>query len=320
MKYYDKLENNKIKCLLCNHYCKLKEGQIGLCGVNKNVSNELKNLVYGYPIAINIDPIEKKPLYHFLPNSRALSMGTIGCNFKCPFCQNWNISQTHDEICLDALFINQRHKRLIEGFTRDNFISPTKIVEIAKKTQAESIAYTYNEPTIFYPYIKNIALLAKENGFKSVMVTNGFMSKEMINDMLGVIDALNVDLKSFNSNYYKKVLGGNLDIILENLILMKNLGFWIEITTLIIPTVNDSEQELSQIANFIANKLGNYVPWHISAFHPDYKERNLPRTPLNTLKRAFEIGKKAGLKYVYMGNIGLKEQRNFNKETEGVFK
>lgn len=320
MDYYKKIKNDKIVCLLCNHYCKLKEGQIGLCGGNKNLNNELKNLVYGYPIAINVDPIEKKPLYHFLPNSRALSIGTIACNFKCPFCQNWNISQSHDEICLESLSINTGHKKIIEGFTHDNFISPIKIVELAKKTQVESIAYTYNEPTIFYPYIKDIALLAKENGFKNIMVTNGFMSKFVIEDMKDLIDALNIDLKSFNSDYYKKVLAGNLDIILENLILMKTLGFWIEITTLVIPSVNDSTEELTQIANFIADKLGNYVPWHISAFHPDYKEKNLEKTPIETLEKAYQIGKKAGLKYVYIGNIGLKNQRNFNKSTEGVFK
>ncbi len=320
MKYYKKLDDNKIKCLLCSHYCKLKDGQTGICGVNKNVNDELRNIVYGYPIAINIDPIEKKPLYHFLPYSRAFSIGTIGCNFKCPFCQNWSISQTHDEISIEPSSVNNRHRKLIEGFTKDNFISPSKIVELALKSKAESIAYTYNEPAIFYPYIKDIALLAHKHNLKNIMVTNGFMSMEVIMDMKGIIDALNIDLKSFNANYYKKVLGGNLNVIMENLILMKELDFWIEITTLIIPTINDSVQELTKIADFISENLGNHIPWHISAFHPDYKEQNLPRTSLEILQKAYQIGKKAGLKYVYIGNMGLNITRNFNSDTEGVFK
>jgi len=319
MEYYKKINNDKIQCLLCNHYCKLKKNQIGICGVNQNINNELKNLVYGYPIAINIDPIEKKPLYHFLPNSRALSIGTIGCNFKCPFCQNWSISHNHQKISLNSSLLTNGYKSTIEGFDKDNYISPLKIIEIALRTSVESIAYTYNEPTIFYPYLKNIAILAKENGLKNIMVSNGFMTKAVIKDMVGVIDALNIDLKSFNSDYYKKNLSGDLNIILENLILIKELGFWVEITTLIIPTKNDSESELTKIASFIANKLGKEVPWHISAFHPDYKETNLPRTPLNTLKKAYDIGKKTGLKYIYIGNAGLAEQRNFNEDTEGVF-
>ena len=304
---YFRGEAGKAVCLLCGHYCKLKLNQVGICNVNQNVDGEIKNLVYGYPIAINVDPIEKKPLYHFFPLTKAFSIGTAGCNFKCGFCQNWSISQIGKK---------QLVSDLESGFKK--YFSPSKVVELALKYDTQSIAYTYNEPTIFYPYIKDIASLAKKNGLKNIMVSNGFMSKEVINDMHGLIDALNVDLKSFNKQYYKKKLVGDLDVILDNLILMKQLGFWIEITTLVIPTKNDTEEELNQIASFIAQKLGKYTPWHISAFYPDYKENNLPRTPVESLEKAYKIGIKNGLKYVYMGNIGKKYKVDPNKD-HGIF-
>jgi len=229
--------------------------------------------------------------------TKAFSIGTAGCNFKCGFCQNWSISQVPNK--------------------KGEYISPSEVVDLAIKYKTKSIAYTYNEPTIFYPYIKDIAIKAKEKGLKNIMVSNGFMSKEVIHDMFGVIDALNIDLKSFNSKYYKKDLLGNLDVILENLILMKELGFWIEITTLVVPTKNDSIEELNNIASFIANKLGKETPWHISAFYSNYKEMDLPRTPIETLEMAQKIGKKNGLKYVYMGNVGMKYK--IDERSHGIF-
>lgn len=280
---YFKEDKEKLVCLLCSHYCKLKPDQSGICGVNKNTGDKIECLVYGYPSALNIDPIEKKPLYHFLPSSTSLSLGTIGCNFKCSFCQNWNISQEKE-------------------IKSKNYFSPRDIVNTALSNECKSISYTYNEPTIFYPYAKDIATLAKQNGIKNVFVSNGFESNEMINDMKGVIDAVNIDLKTFDEKYYKRSLGGKLDKILENLKLFVKNGIWLEITTLVIPTKNDSKEELNQIASFIANELGTFVPWHISAFHPDYKEQSLPRTPLSTLKLAYKIGNENGLKYVYIGN------------------
>jgi pyruvate formate lyase activating enzyme len=288
MQYFKQDEKNeeKLVCLLCSHYCRLKAGQNGLCGVNQNTGEQIDNLVYGYPVSLNMDPIEKKPLYHFLPSSQSLSLGTVGCNFKCPFCQNHSISQTHQ--------INKKQ-----------YFSPKDIVKIALYHGAQSISFTYNEPTIFYPYAKDIALKAKEAGLKNVFVSNGFESKEVIADMKGLIDAANIDLKSFDAHYYKKELGGNLEIILENLKRFKEAGIWIEITTLIVPSKNDSVEELSQIAGFIAEELAQETVWHISAFHPDYKELNLPRTSYEILKRAYDIGKSKGLKYVYMGNIGI---------------
>ncbi|MBN2768574.1 MAG: AmmeMemoRadiSam system radical SAM enzyme [Campylobacterales bacterium] len=285
MNYYEsKADTTKLVCMLCSHYCNLKEEQVGICGVNKNTGNKIECLVYGYPSALNIDPIEKKPLYHFLPNSKSLSLGTIGCNFKCSFCQNWNISQE-------------------KNIDKSRYFSPQNIVDIAKEYGCRSIAYTYNEPTIFYPYAKDIALLAKQEGIKSVFVSNGYESSELIDDMVGLIDAANIDLKSFNEAYYKKELGGDLKIVLQNLKHFVTNKIWIEVTTLIVPTKNDSDEELKDIASFIADELGVNIPWHISVFHPDYKERSLPVTPLESLQRAYDIGKKCGLSYIYMGNI-----------------
>jgi len=256
-----------------------------VCGVNKNIDGKIECLVYGYPSAMNIDPIEKKPLYHFLPQSHSLSLGTVGCNFRCSFCQNWSLSQE-------------------KKINKEQYFSPTDIVSLAKENRCRSISFTYNEPTIFYPYAKDIAIQAKKEGIKAVFVSNGFESKEVIEDMVGVIDAANIDLKCFNPKYYKK-LGGRLDEVLENLREFKNNNIWLEVTTLIVPTKNDSVEELTKIAIFIKEELGASTPWHISAFHPDYKELDLPRTSVDILKKAYEIGKRVGLNYVYIGNVGF---------------
>ena len=281
---YFKQEGDKLVCLLCQHYCHLKPNQIGVCGVNKNTGETIECLVYGHVSALNVDPIEKKPLYHFLPHSKSLSLGTVGCNFRCSFCQNWGISQ---EKKIDT----------------SNYFSAQQLVQLALKHHCRSISYTYNEPTIFYPFAKDIALEAKRYDIKNVYVSNGFESKEVIEDMQGVIDAINVDLKCFNPKYYKK-LGGRLDGILDNLEVLAKSNIWLEITTLIVPTKNDSYEELESIASFIKNKLGAHVPWHISAFHPDFKEQNLPPTSQAIMQKAYEIGKTVGLHYVYLGNIG----------------
>jgi AmmeMemoRadiSam system radical SAM enzyme len=288
MTYYKK-DKESLVCLLCHHYCHLKPHQTGLCGVNKNTGNKIECLVYGHLSALNIDPIEKKPLYHFLPQSKSLSLGTVGCNFKCAFCQNWGISQ---EKKIDT----------------SSYISASQVVELAVKHQCKSISFTYNEPTIFYPFAKDVALYAKQYNIKSVYVSNGFESKEVLHDMSGLIDAMNIDLKCFNEKYYKQ-LGGTLQAVCDNLKQIVNRSIWLEITTLIIPTKNDSYEELLDIATFIKEELGPYIPWHISAFHPDYKEQKLPRTSVQSLKMAYDIAKKVGLQYVYIGNA------NFNNHT-----
>ncbi len=285
MNFYKSCKNKRLKCLLCSHYCLLKDGQIGRCGVNKNENEKIKCLVYGYIDALNIDPVEKKPLYHFLPNSKSLSLGTVGCNFTCKFCQNHTLSQR-------------------QNFSKKRYFNPKDIVKIALYNDCKSISYTYNEPTIFYPFAKEIALEAKKQNIKSIFVTNGYESKEVIEDMVGVIDALNVDLKTFDKAYYKE-LGGRLDTILENLKLLINLGLHVEITTLIIPTKNDSFDELYKIASFIKDELGSNTPWHISAFYPNYKLTNLPPTSKKSLIKTYKMAKSVGLNYVYMGNIGV---------------
>lgn len=285
MKFYKQSSQDKITCLLCGHYCNIKVGHVGICKVNKNVGDKIECLVYGYPNAMHIDPIEKKPLYHFLPRTKTFSIGTVGCNFHCSFCQNWQLSQT-------------------DHIDKTQYYAPQDIVNLALHYECESIAYTYNEPTIFFPYIMDIATLAKENGLKNIMVTNGFESKEVRAAMVGLIDAVNVDIKSFDEKYYKKNLGGKLEIILENLKFFVNNGIHTEITTLIVPTQNDSDEEIGKIASFIADELGVEIVWHISAFHPDYKEMELPRTSIDSLKKAREIGYMAGLKNIYLGNVG----------------
>ena len=285
MQYYKTVPGKeRIVCLLCRHYCQLKEGQVGICGVNKNEGGKLKNLVYGHPIALHVDPVEKKPLYHLLPGTTALSFGTVGCNFKCPFCQNWDISQRSD--------VNEE----IE-------VSPQQMVDLALEHGCSSIAYTYNEPTIFYPYAKDIGVIAREKGLKNIFVSNGFETPEIIEDMKGWLDAANIDLKSWDDAYYKKVLKGGLEAVKDTLRRMVDAGIWVEVTTLLIEGENDSNEDLEAMANFIAEELGRHVPWHLSAFHPDYKMKDHKWTGLETLKRASDIAKKAGLYYVYMGNV-----------------
>lgn len=290
MNFY-KQEKDRLVCLLCSYYCKLKDGQVGVCGVNQNINGKIECLVYGYLSALNIDPIEKKPLYHFLPNSTSLSLGTVGCNFRCPFCQNWQISQTNK-------------------VDKNSYLSSTKIVSIAKEKKCKSISYTYNEPTIFYSFAKDVALKAKEFGIKSVFVSNGFESSEVIEDMKGVIDATNIDLKSFNSNYYKKSLGGNLKTVCQNLVKIKENDIHLEITTLIVPTKNDSLQECENIIKFIKENLGADTPWHLSAFHPDFKEQQIERTSNESLKTISEMAKSYGLNYVYIGNSSFLSDKN----------
>ena len=283
--FYKKNSDGTITCLLCKHYCKIKEGKVGVCGVNMNREGRLHNLVYGNLAALHVDPIEKKPLYHFLPGTTALSLGTVGCNMKCPFCQNWQISQTNN----------------IKNSTR---VTPQELVDAALRYKSSTIAYTYNEPTIFYPFARDVAMLAKEHGLKNIFVTNGIMSDEVIEDMKGLIDACNVDYKSNNEEYYKKVLKSPF-VVKENLVKLKKAEIWVEVTTLVVPGVNDSREELAEMAKFIASELGEDTPWHVNAFHPDYKMKDTPPTSPVQLLVAEEEARKAGLKYVYVGNLGL---------------
>ena len=284
---YENLKDDKVKCNLCAHRCIIASSRRGICGVRENIEGELYSLVYGKTTSLNVDPIEKKPLYHFYPGSKALSIATIGCNFKCSFCQNHEISQAS--------------KKDWEG-RDEKEILPSQIVELALKYKCRSISYTYTEPTIYFEYAYDIAQLACKEGLANNFVTNGFMTEEALNIISPYLNAANVDLKCFKDETYKTVMGGRLQPVLDTLKLMKKLNIWVEVTTLIIPTVNDSDEELNHIAEFIAG-LGKEIPWHVSRFHPAYHLLNIPPTPVETIKSAREIGKKAGLRYVYTGNI-----------------
>jgi len=283
---YEKLDDNKVHCYLCAHHCKINSGKFGICGVRKNIDGILNTLVYAEAIAANIDPIEKKPLYHFLPGSTSYSIATIGCNFRCEFCQNWQISQ-----------LSKRD----QGSPGQKLL-PQDIVEQAKQQKCQSISYTYTEPTIFFEYAYDTAKLAKEAGLKNNFVTNGYMTREALKTINPYLDAANIDFKSFDEDFYVKVCSGHLQPVLDSIKFAKELGIWIEVTTLIIPGQNDSDQELKKIAEFIAG-VGKDIPWHISRFHPDYKFTDKEFTSMQTLEKAYNFGKQAGLKYVYLGNV-----------------
>ena len=284
--FYNKAKGKEAQCYLCAHNCKIALGQFGFCGVRQNIQGVLNTLVYAQVIAANVDPIEKKPLYHFLPGSMSFSIATVGCNFRCGFCQNWQISQVS----------GQDNAREVYK------LMPERIVEEAKKNHCQSISYTYTEPTIFFEYAYDIAKVAKQAGLKNIFVTNGYMSREALETISPYLDAANIDLKSFREKFYVENCKGHLQPVLDSIKLAKKLGVWIEITTLIIPGHNDSASELSDIAGFIAS-VGKDIPWHISRFHPDYHFLNQKLTPIETLKKAEDLGKKAGLDHVYLGNV-----------------
>ncbi len=281
-----KTEKNKIRCLACSHKCLISENNVGICGVRKNIKNKLYLLVYEKVAAMNVDPIEKKPLYHFLSRTMSFSIGTVGCNFKCDFCQNFEISQ-----------INKGKNKTIFG----KEISPESIVNKAIQTGCKSISYTYNEPAIFVEFVKDIAIVARKKGLKNILVTNGYFSKESFGYISGFIDAMNIDLKSFNEKFYTKYCGGKLKPVLETIKRANKKGIHIELTTLVIPKLNDSDKEFEKIAKFIAS-VNKDIPWHISRFFPMYKMKDKEITPLETLRRAENIGKKY-LNYVHVGNV-----------------
>ncbi|MDD5610080.1 MAG: AmmeMemoRadiSam system radical SAM enzyme [Candidatus Omnitrophica bacterium] len=286
---WDKQEGGEVSCHLCCHRCKISEGQYGICGVRQNINGTLFTRVYGKVIATNIDPIEKKPIFHMLPGSASYSIATIGCNFRCDFCQNWQISQVKEAIELTSVEM-----------------TPEDIVGKAKLNDCPSISYTYTEPTIYFEFALDVMKLAKKENIYNIFVTNGFMTPECLEVAKPYLNAANVDLKSFSDEFYHKVCGGRLDSVLESIMLMRKLNIWVEITTLVIPGLNDSRSELEKIAFFIAGVDKN-MPWHISRFHPDYKMAGRNATGKTKLDEAFKIGKDAGLRYVYLGNVPEEE-------------
>jgi len=281
-------QDNKVRCKLCNWRCVIDAGKLGRCCVRKNIDGVLYSLTYGKVCSANPDPIEKKPLFHFQPGTRSFSVATMGCNFRCEFCQNWQISQAAVE----------------EGRIGGEPIAPEHIVEAAVRNGCKSIAYTYTEPTVFMELCNDCGRLAKKRGLTNVFVSNGFMTTEAIDFAADWLDGINVDLKAFSEDYYKRLCKARLQPVLDTIgYIAKETNIWLEITTLLVPEQNDSDDELKELADFIVSSAGADVPWHISRFHPQYKYLDSVPTSIGSLERAFEIGKSAGLRYVYLGNV-----------------
>ncbi|MBM3243901.1 MAG: AmmeMemoRadiSam system radical SAM enzyme [Candidatus Omnitrophica bacterium] len=285
--YYQRLDEKAVRCFLCAHACTIKDKNFGFCSVRENCAGALYTHAYGNVVAANVDPVEKKPFYHFYPGSKSFSIALKGCNFRCGFCQNWEISQ-----------LNSGESSALE---EDEF-SAKELVDAAVNNDCQSIAYTYTEPTIFFEYAYDIAKLAKERSLQNIFVTNGYIAQDPLKAISPYLDGANIDLKFFKDSSYRKFCEASLAPVLDCIRLMKELGIWVEITTLLIPGINDNEEEISSIADFIASVDKN-MPWHLSRFHPDYKFNEFPPTSEAILRKAINIGNEKGLNFVYAGNI-----------------
>ena len=284
---YERLEDQRVRCGLCAHRCLLSSGKRGICGVRENRDGVLYTLVYGKSVSAAVDPIEKKPLYHFHPGTSAFSIATAGCNFRCEFCQNADISQA------------PREQPDWERWSRD--LSPQQVVQLAQREGCRSIAYTYTEPTVFFEYAYDCAQLAVQAGLSNVFVSNGYMTPEALDLIDGALHAANIDLKGSDA-FYRKLCGGRAQSVMDSIRKMHKMGVWVEVTTLIIPGHNDDEETLRSIAEFLVSVDAD-IPWHLSRFGPRYKLLNAPPTPVSTLHRAADIGYQVGLRYVYAGNV-----------------
>jgi pyruvate formate lyase activating enzyme len=284
-RFYKKLDDGGIECGLCPRHCRITDMERGYCGVRENRGDTYYTLVYGLPCAVNIDPIEKKPLFHFYPGTSAFSLATAGCNVNCKFCQNWDISQSRPEQ------------------TSNINLPPQEIVNACLQRKVMNIAFTYSEPVIFYEYMYDIARLGREKSLRSVMITNAYIEEKPLAELLPQLDAVKVDLKSIREDYYKSVVSGELKPVLDRLIQIRKAGVWLELVYLVVPTQNDSEGEFRDTAIWIKKYLGIDTPLHYSRFHPQYLLKNLPPTPEHTLQKAFDISRAEGLEYVYLGNL-----------------
>jgi len=283
--YYQKLDNKDVQCLLCPRRCVIKNGQRGFCQVRENQEGVLFSLVYGRPCSLHIDPIEKKPLFHFLPGSRAFSIATAGCNLRCKFCQNWQISQVRPE---DIEYVS---------------LSPEDLVNEVQKSNCPVIAYTYSEPTIFYEYMLETARLARQRGIKNVMHSSGFINEEPLRQLCKYLDAANIDLKGFSEDFYSEYTLGKLEDVLRSLKIIHQEGVHLEITNLILPGINDSPELIRKMCIWIKDNLGKDIPLHFSRFFPMHKMKYLSPTPVTTLEKARQIALSVGLEYVYIGNV-----------------
>ncbi len=293
-KFWEKRPNNKVKCTLCPHNCIIRDGRAGICGVRVNRGGILYTLVYDKIIAANVDPIEKKPLFHVLPGSSIFSIATVGCNMRCKNCQNYSISQ---------------YPILHNGEVTGDYVTPKMVVEAAIRYRCKSIAYTYTEPTIFYELAYDTAKIAHEKGLRNFFITNGYINRKPLKEVLPYLDGANIDLKSFRDATYRRVVTARLSPVLETIKFLHENGKWVEVTTLLIPGINDSEEELRDIARFIKG-ISPDIPWHISAFYPAYKMQHVPPTPPESIRRAREVGLEEGLKFVYSGNLWGDEGEN----------
>ncbi|MEW6556484.1 MAG: AmmeMemoRadiSam system radical SAM enzyme [Elusimicrobiota bacterium] len=283
--FYEKLPNDFVKCGLCPWRCTIAPNQRGVCRTRENKDGKLYTLTYSRPCTINVDPIEKKPFFHFLPSEAAFSIATAGCNVGCKFCQNWQIS------------------KIMPDESSALYITPEDIVRTAKKSGAKVIAYTYTEPTVFYEYMIEISSLAKKEGLKNVVVSCGYINPEPLKKLLKYVDAYKVDLKSFNKKYYEDIVGAQLEPVLETIKTVKQAGVHLEIVYLVVPTLNDKPDEVRQMARWLVKNIGTDVPLHFTRFHPEYKMLNYPTTPVSTVENLRKIAMNEGLKYVYVGNV-----------------
>lgn len=284
-RYYKKLPDREIECLLCPRYCKLGDKERGYCGVRENIGGTYYTLVYGKACTVNVDPIEKKPFFHFLPKTNALSLATAGCNVNCKFCQNWEISQVRAE--------------QVKHFD----LPPAAVADMAVKSGCPAIAYTYTEPIVFFEYMVDASLEARKKGVRNVVVTGGHVNPEPLQDLIKVVDAIKVDLKSFSQDFYDQYVRGELAPVLEAIKIISKSRIWMELVYLVIPTLNDSEAMLRNMCQWIKKEVGPDVPLHFSRFHPMYLVKNLPPTPVSTLEKARDIAVSEGLRFVYIGNI-----------------
>ncbi|MBD3179263.1 MAG: AmmeMemoRadiSam system radical SAM enzyme [Candidatus Latescibacteria bacterium] len=283
--YFEPRKGSMLRCLLCPRKCLIPDGKTGYCGVRKNIGGTLYSLSYGHPCSIHADPIEKKPFFHVLPGTTSLSISTVGCNLECKFCQNWQISQSTPDM------IDTR------------YTDPERIVRSAEKNGLPSITYTYGEPVVFIEYARDISAAASSRQIMSFAVTNGYYNSRPFRDLLGDIDAVKIDLKAFTDSYYRKICGGTLKPVLESIVEARRQGVWLEIVYLMVPTLNDSPEEIRRMSRWLAKNAGREVPIHFSRFFPQYKLKNLPPTPLSSLEKAYGICREEGMKFVYIGNI-----------------
>lgn len=288
-RFYETFSDDAVRCIICPRKCVVQSGKLGFCNVKENRDGRLVSLTYGQLSAIAVDPIEKKPLAHFLPGSRSFSISSVGCSFTCPWCQNWHLSASKP------------------GELTTRYASPREVVAMARRQECASIAYTYNEPLINLDYVEDVARLARAQDIKNVLVTNGYISREALAKVVDVIDAANVDWKAFNAPFYREHCGGDLQDVLDATVEMKRSGVHVEVTFLIIPETNDDEDETRAMARFLVEKLGPDTPLHLSRFFPHHEFSHLPSTPVETLYRAREVALEEGVRYVYVGNVPLDE-------------